>query len=84
MSVRDVSQRAIANLGWRDIKMTAPVYPGDTLHSKTEVLGKRDSQSRPAAGIVTVRTSGSNQDGKTVCVFERSMLIPKRGHGVND
>jgi len=84
MSVRDVSQRAIANLGWRDIRMTAPVFPGDTLHSATEVLEKRDSKSRPQAGIVTVRTSGRNQDGKTVCVFERSMLIPKRGHGVDD
>jgi len=78
MSVRDVSQRAIANLGWRDIRMTAPVFPGDTLHSSTEVIEKRDSKSRPAAGLVTVRTSGRNQDGKTVCVFERTMLIPKR------
>jgi acyl dehydratase len=84
MSVRDVSQRAIANLGWRDIRMTAPVFPGDTLQSETEVLEKRDSQSRPEAGIVTVRTSGRNQEGKIVCVFERTMLIPKRGHGVDD
>jgi acyl dehydratase len=82
--VRDVSQRAIANLGWRDIKMTAPVYPGDTLRSETEVLEKRDSKSRPEAGIVTVRTSGRNQDGKIVCVFERTMLIPKRGHGIDE
>jgi itaconyl-CoA hydratase len=79
MSVRDVSQRAIANLGWRDIRMTAPVFPGDTLRSETEVIEKRDSKSRPEAGIVTVRTSGRNQDGTTVCVFERTMLIPKRG-----
>jgi itaconyl-CoA hydratase len=79
MSVRDVSQRAIANLGWRDIRMTAPVFPGDTLCSETEVIEKRDSKSRPEAGVVTVRTSGRNQHGTTVCVFERTMLMPKRG-----
>jgi acyl dehydratase len=48
------------------------------------VLEKRDSKSRPEAGIVTVRTSGRNQDGKIVCVFERTMLIPKRGHAIDD
>lgn len=84
MSVRDVSQRAIANLGWRDIRMTAPVFPGDTLYSESEVLEKRASNSRPGAGIVTIRTSGRNQDGKVVCVFERTMLIPLQGHAVDD
>jgi len=84
LSVADVSQRAIANLGWRDIRMTAPVYPGDTLYSQSEVLETRASASRPTAGIVTVRTTGSNQDAKVVCVFERTILIPRKGYAVDD
>ena len=79
MSVSDVSQRAIANLGWKEIALTKPVFPGDTLYAETEVLAKRESRSRPDAGIVTVHTRGRNQDDVEVCTFERSMLIPKRG-----
>ncbi len=78
-SVADVSQKAIANLGWRDIRLVAPVFPGDTLYASSEVLKVRESNSRPNAGIVTVKTTGTNQDDTVVCVFERSMLIPKRG-----
>lgn len=78
MSVSDVSQRAIANLGWKEIRLTNPVFPGDTLYAESEVIGKRESKSRPSAGIVSVRTIGRNQDGVEVCVFERSMLIPKK------
>jgi acyl dehydratase len=82
MSVTDVSQKAIANLGWTDIKMTFPLFAGDTLTAESEVLGKRESQSRPNAGIVTVKTTGFNQDGKVVCDFQRTMLIAKRGFDV--
>ena len=78
MSVSDVSAKAIANLGWKDIKLTKPVFPGDTLYANTEVLGKRESRSRPNAGIVTVLTRGVNQDDVEVCVFERQILVPKR------
>jgi itaconyl-CoA hydratase len=78
MSVSDVSAKAIANLGWKDIKLTKPVFPGDTLYANTEVLGKRESRSRPNAGIVTVLTRGLNQDDVEVCVFERQILVPKR------
>jgi acyl dehydratase len=77
MSVSDVSAKAIANLGWKDIKLTKPVFPGDTLYANTEVLGKRESKSRPNAGIVTVLTRGVNQDDVEVCVFERQILVPK-------
>ena len=84
MSVTDVSQKAIANLGWRDIKLTHPVFPGDTLYAESEVLEKRESQKRPGAGIVTVRTIGKNQKGDVVCTFERSILVAKRGHSVED
>ena len=84
MSVTDVSQKAIANLGWTDIRLTAPVYAGDTLYAESEVLATRESQSRPGAGIVTVKTTGTNQDGKVVCTFDRTILVARRGHSVED
>jgi itaconyl-CoA hydratase len=84
MSVSDVSQKAIANLGWREIKLTHPVYPDDTLYAESEVIETRESKSRPQAGIVSVLTTGRNQDGTVVCTFERTMLIPKRGAGVEE
>ncbi|MFM8846054.1 MAG: MaoC family dehydratase [Gammaproteobacteria bacterium] len=84
MSVTDVSQKAIANLGWRDIRMTAPVFAGDTLYAESSVLEKRESKSRPTAGLVTVRTTGKNQHGAVVCDFERTILVAKRGHSIED
>ena len=83
-SVADVSAKAIANLGWGDIKMPAPVFIGDTLYSESEVLGKRESKSRPTQGIVTVKTVGRNQDRAEVISFERTVLMAKRGHAVDD
>jgi acyl dehydratase len=80
MSVTDVSQKAIANLGWTNIRLTHPLFAGDTLTAESEVLGKRESKSRPDAGIVTVKTSGFNQHGVLVCDFERTMLIARQGH----
>ena len=84
MSVSDVSQKAIANLGWKEIRLPAPVFVGDTLYAESEVLDKRESKSRPNAGIVTVKTLGKKADGTVVCDFDRNMLVPKRGHGVED
>jgi itaconyl-CoA hydratase len=84
MSVTDVSYKAIGNLGWNDIKLTAPVYAGDTLYAESEVLAKRESQSRPTQGLVTVRTRGLKQEGAVVISYERTILVPKRGHGVDD
>ena len=80
MSVSDVSQKAIANLGWTDIVMPAPVFVGDTLYAESEVLEKRESKSRPTQGIVTVLTRGVNEDGIEVMSFERTMLVHRRGH----
>jgi len=84
MSVSDVSQKAIANLGWREIRMSAPVFAGDTLYAETEVLERRDSKSRPTAGLVTVSTIGRNQTGTEICRFERTILVARRGHSVED
>lgn len=84
MSVSDVSQKAVANLGWSDIKLTHPLFPGDTLYAESEVLDKRESKSRPEQGVVTVRTVGKNQHGDICCTFNRTVLIWKRGHGPSD
>jgi len=84
MSVSDLSQKAIANLGWTDIRLTAPVFPGDTLYAESKVLSKRESKSRPTQGIVSARTVGMNAAGTVVMTYDRSFLVPKRGHGVDD
>ena len=84
MSVSDLSQKAIANLGWDKIRLTAPVFVGDTIYAESEVLAVRDSKSRPNRGIVTVRTTGKKADGTVFMTYERTMMIPKRGHGVDD
>lgn len=84
MSVSDTSQKAIANLGWDKIKLTAPVFAGDTLYAESEVLAKRESKSRPTQGIVTIKTTGKKDDGTVFMTYERSFLVPKRGHGVDD
>ena len=84
MSVSDVSQKTVANLGWREVKLVGPVFVGDTLYAESEVLAVRESRSRPNQGIVTIRTTGLKQGGETVISCERSMLIPKRGHAVDD
>lgn len=78
MTVPDVSGKAIANLGWESITLTAPVFPGDTIYAESEVLDKRESKSRPGAGIVKVRTKGVKADGTVFMTFDRSALIQKR------
>src|ERR1700760_745940 len=84
MSVSDISQKAVANLGWTDIKLSAPVFVGDTIYAESEVLAKRESAKRPTQGIVTVKTLGKKADGTQFMSFDRNILIPKRGHGVDD
>ena len=81
MSVRDVSQKAVANLGWTDIRLSAPVFVGDTLYAASEVIQARPSQGRPGQGVVTVRTTGRKADGTEVIRFERSVLTPCRTGG---
>ena len=84
MSVSDVSQKAIANLGWTDIVLPNPLFVGDTLYAESEVLEKRLSESRENCGIVTVKTTGTNQDGVIVATYKRSALIPTTGNAVDD
>ncbi|GLK45833.1 MULTISPECIES: MaoC family dehydratase [Novosphingobium] len=84
MTVNDVSGKSPANLGWTDIKLTHPVFAGDTLYAESEVLNVRESASRPTQGIVTTRTRGFNQDGKMVMEFTRNSLVYKRGRAPGD
>ncbi len=79
LSVTDISQNAI-NLGWDEVRMPAPVFEGDTIYARTEVLDKRESKSRPHMGIVQVKTTGLNQEGVTVLTFKRTIMVYKQGH----
>lgn len=79
-SVTDLSQNAVANLAWDAIRLPHPVFEGDTIYSRSEVLQKRESKSRPNAGIVEVKTTGVNQDGVVVIEFKRTFMVYRRGH----
>jgi itaconyl-CoA hydratase len=68
----------VANLGWDAITMPNPVFAGDTLWAESEVLSRRESQSRPTQGIIGIRTRGINQRGETVVEYRRTFLIYKR------
>src|SRR5687767_12207385 len=78
-SVTDISQNTFANLGWDEVRLPAPVYEGDTIYSRSEVLDKRESKSRPNVGIVKVRTTGFKEDGTVVIEFLRTFMVYKRG-----
>lgn len=79
-SVTDLSQNAMANLGWDEIRLPNPVFEGDTIYSYSEVLEKRESKSRPNVGIVGVETIGYNQRGEVVIRFKRTFMIYKKDH----
>jgi acyl dehydratase len=79
LAVADISRFAV-NLGWKEIKIPAPVFEGDTLYAQTEILSKRESKSRPHMGIVEVETTGYKQDGTVVMTFQRAILVYKRDH----
>jgi itaconyl-CoA hydratase len=80
-SVTDLSQNVFANLGWDEVRLPAPVFEGDTIYSRSEVLELKDSKSRPNIGIVSVRTDGYNQDGTVVITYRRTFMVYRRGQG---
>jgi itaconyl-CoA hydratase len=79
-SVTDISQNVFANLGWDEVRLPAPVFEGDTIYSRSEVLEKRESRSRPDVGIVKVKTTGFNQEGTVVISFERTIMVYKKDY----
>ncbi len=77
-SVSDVSQNVMANLGWDEVRLPAPVFEGDTIDSESEVLEVRDPKSRMKVGVVTVATRSCKQDGVVVTTFKRTPLVSTR------
>ena len=80
-SVTDLTQNVFANLAWDEIRLPNPVFEGDTLYSRSEILDKRESGSRPQLGIVSARTEGYNQEGVVVITFRRTFMVYRRGFG---
>lgn len=78
MTVPDISGKAIANLGYEDVKHLAPVFINDTLYARTKIIEKRNSNSKPDRGLIMVETIGYNQRGEDVISFRRTVLIKKR------
>ena len=77
----DVSQNVFANLGWDTVRMPNPLFEGDTIYSRSEVLSLRPSGSRPTTGIVTVHTMGYTQEGTIVISVDRTLLVYRHGEG---
>jgi acyl dehydratase len=78
MSVADTSGKTIANLGYESVVFERPMFPGDSLYAESEVLEKRESQSKPDRGIVAVETRGFNQNQERTIVLRRRFLAPKK------
>ncbi|MFN3686614.1 MaoC family dehydratase [Salinarimonas sp.] len=79
MSVNDLTVgTTIANLGMTDVRFPAPLFEGDTVHAATEILEKRESKSRPNAGIVTFHHRAYKQDGTLVAECRRQAFMLKR------
>ena len=76
-TVPDVSLNAVANLGYAEGRFLAPVYPGDTITSESEVIGLKENSNRQS-GVVYVRSTGRNQRGEAVLTYARWVMVKKR------
>ena len=76
ITVADISGRAIANLGYDEVKHLGPVHIGDTLHAETKVEAMTPSRSKADRGVVRVYTVAYNQDDQEVLSFRRNVLVP--------
>ena len=76
-TVPDVSLNAVANLGYAEGRFLAPVYPGDTITSESEVIGLKENSNRQS-GVVYVRSTGRNQHGEPVLTYARWVMVRKR------
>jgi itaconyl-CoA hydratase len=79
MAVEDLSEAGGPFLGVNDCRFARPVYPGDTISSRSTVVSRRESASRPLEGIVTWETEVTNQRGEVVLTYSRTNLSSKRG-----
>jgi acyl dehydratase len=73
-----LSQDGFTNLGWDEVIMPHPVFDGDTIYSKSEVLEKRESETHLDRGVVRIKTTGVNQNGVTVMEFKRTFMAYKK------
>ena len=78
MTVEDLSEQALAHLGYWNMTFHRPVYPGQTLLAQSTVLDKRPSDSKDDRGIVHVKTTGVDEDGEVVLTYERKILVKKK------
>jgi acyl dehydratase len=78
MSVRDISENAIANLEYEKILHLAPTFHGDTLYAESEILEVTPSETRGDRGVVYVETRALNQRGERVLTLRRRVLVPRR------
>ncbi len=79
LTVSDLSQNAV-NLGWDKVRLPKPLFEGETVYAQSEIMSRRESESRPHQGIVTFKTTGFTETGKIIITFDRTMLVYKRGH----
>lgn len=84
MSMSDISYKAVATIGYEELSLPNPVFPGDTITAESEILNKRLSESREGDGIVTVHTKGYNDSDEVVCDFKRVVLLPTEEKGFID
>lgn len=78
LGVQNDSEKAIANLGYWDVRFLRPVYAGDTLTGMTRVVDRKD-RGLDKPGIITVETLALNQDGRVVVQYRRKIMVPRRG-----
>jgi acyl dehydratase len=82
MSVKDISESAIANLEYESVRHTGPTFAGDTVYAETRVLETTPSRSRADRGVIYVETRGLNQRGEEIMVLRRKVLLPRRPAGM--
>ena len=78
MTVPDISGKAIANLGYEEIKHLNPVFINDTIYARTNILDKYESKTKKDRGIIYVETIGYNQRGENIISFRRKVLVKKK------
>ena len=80
ITVPDISGKAVANLMYDNIQHLKPVFIGDTIYAKTEILEVSNSKSKTDRGIIYVETTAYNQNNQDVLKFRRKVLVKKKGH----
>lgn len=78
ITVPDISGKAIANLGYEDIKHLNPTFINDTIYVRTKILSKRESKSKSDRGIIYIESIAYNQNGVDVLSFRRNVLVKKK------